>query len=102
MESRGSRGRLVLLVLLLLNRGRETCNCWRSLVLGNFRWHLDAYQYVHVRDCRAWPACGLVNACSGGVIFQSNSALLELPLQTYSYMYTAVLDLLKYCFLKEP
>lgn len=44
----------------------------------------------------------MVNGCTGGMIFQSNSLLVELPLQTYIGMYTAVTDVLKYCTLKEP
>lgn len=46
----------------------------------------------------------MVNGCTGGMIFQSNSLLLQLPLQTYIGigMYIAVTDVLKYCALKEP
>lgn len=43
----------------------------------------------------------MVNVCAGGMVFQSNSVLVELHLQTYISMCIAVTNLTKYCPLRE-
>lgn len=43
----------------------------------------------------------MVDVCAGGMVFQSNSVLVELHLQTYISMCIAVTNLTKYCPLRE-